>query len=313
VINAEYFQNDKLPASQRAGRDWIGHADNRPWGYSLAAPVGDGRLTDSRAPTAPTGSVPHHLFPRPWLMAQARASVHPRPTPPWPPGDGRDFVKTNNWVVFGHHFAAIAGPGPLVGPVLAAQFGYLPGMLWMLVGATLGGAVHDSVILCCPTRRRGKSLGQMVRDEAGPFAGGVALVSIVAIMTILLAVLALVVVKALAESSWGLFTIAATMPIALVMGFAMKGAGHSVKALVWISAFGELVPLERALAGLEAAPDGGTDACGPGSKTYFVGEDGDVSLHCRIAPADRAGAPRVLRVVVRWSHAEFIGFEWLRE
>ncbi|WP_414661133.1 carbon starvation CstA family protein [Horticoccus sp. 23ND18S-11] len=184
-----------------------------------------------------------------WLMAKVLTLDDLRATPAETHGDGRDFVKTNKWVVFGHHFAAIAGPGPLVGPVLAAQFGYLPGMLWMLVGATLGGAVHDSVILFCSTRRRGKSLGQMVRDEVGPFAGGVALVSIVAIMTILLAVLALVVVKALAESPWGLFTIAATMPIALVMGFAMKGAGHSGKALAWISAFGVIALLAAVWAG----------------------------------------------------------------
>src|ERR1044071_3261958 len=144
-----------------------------------------------------------------WLMANVLTLDDLRATPAEVNADGRDFVKTNKWGVCGHHFAAIAGPGPLVGPVLAAQFGYLPGLLWMLIGATLGGAVHDSVILFCSTRRRGKSLGQMVRDEVGPFAGGVALVSIVAIMTILLAVLALVVVKALAESPWGLFTLAA--------------------------------------------------------------------------------------------------------
>ncbi|MSU50095.1 MAG: carbon starvation protein A [Opitutus sp.] len=178
-----------------------------------------------------------------WLMANVLTLDDLRATPAETHGDGRDFVKTNKWVVFGHHFAAIAGPGPLVGPVLAAQFGYLPGMLWMLVGATLGGAVHDSVILFCSTRRRGKSLGQMVRDEVGPFAGAIALVSIVAIMTILLAVLALVVVKALAESPWGLFTIAATMPIAIVMGVAMKGSGHNGKALAWISAFGVIALL----------------------------------------------------------------------
>ncbi len=178
-----------------------------------------------------------------WLMAKVLTLDDLRATPAETHGDGRDFVKTNKWVVFGHHFAAIAGPGPLVGPVLAAQFGYLPGLLWMLVGATLGGAVHDSVILFCSTRRRGKSLGQMVRDEVGPFAGAVALVSIIAIMTILLAVLALVVVKALAESPWGLFTIAATMPIALVMGVAMKGSGHNSRALAWISGFGVLALL----------------------------------------------------------------------
>src|SRR5258706_10114758 len=100
-----------------------------------------------------------------WLMARVLTLDDLRATPAEVKGDGRDFVKTNKWVVFGHHFAAIAGPGPLVGPVLAAQFGYLPGMLWMLIGATLGGAVHDSVILFCSTRRRGKSLGRMVREE----------------------------------------------------------------------------------------------------------------------------------------------------
>ena len=172
------------------------------------------------------------------LMAKVLTLDDLRATPAEVRNDGRDFVKTNKWVVFGHHFAAIAGPGPLVGPVLAAQFGYLPGMLWMLIGATLGGAVHDSVILFCSTRRGGKSLGQMVRDEVGPFAGAVALVSIVAIMVILLAVLSLVVVKALAESPWGLFTIAMTMPIAVAMGLAMRSAGNNGRALAWISGFG---------------------------------------------------------------------------
>lgn len=173
-----------------------------------------------------------------WLMAKVLTLDDLRATPAEVRNDGRDFVKTNKWVVFGHHFAAIAGPGPLVGPVLAAQFGYLPGMLWMLIGATRGGAVHDSVILFCSTRRGGKSLGQMVRDEVGPFAGAVALVSIVAIMVILLAVLSLVVVKALAESPWGLFTIAMTMPIAVAMGLAMRSAGNNGRALAWISGFG---------------------------------------------------------------------------
>ncbi|MDO8540882.1 MAG: carbon starvation CstA family protein [Opitutaceae bacterium] len=178
-----------------------------------------------------------------WLMAKVLTLDDLRATPAQVHADGRDYVQTNKWVVFGHHFAAIAGPGPLVGPVLAAQFGYLPGLLWMLIGATLGGAVHDSVILFCSTRRRGKSLGQMVRDEVGPFAGTVALVSIIAIMIILLAVLSLVVVKALAESPWGLFTIAATMPIAIVMGLAMRGAGHNGRALGWITAFGVIALL----------------------------------------------------------------------
>jgi carbon starvation protein len=157
-----------------------------------------------------------------WLMAKVLTLDELRATPAVVHEDGRDFVKTNRWVVFGHHFAAIAGPGPLVGPVLAAQFGYLPGLLWILVGATLGGAVHDSIILFCSTRRRGKSLGQMIREEIGPFAGFLALISIVAIMIILLAVLGLVVVKALGESPWGLFTIAATVPIAVLMGCALR-------------------------------------------------------------------------------------------
>ncbi|MBP7481516.1 MAG: carbon starvation protein A [Lacunisphaera sp.] len=173
-----------------------------------------------------------------WLMAKVLTLDELRATPAKVNEDGKDFVQTNKWVVFGHHFAAIAGPGPLVGPVLAAQFGFLPGMLWMLVGATLGGAVHDSVILFCSVRRRGKSLAQMVREEVGPFAGLVALVSIIAIMIILLAVLALVVVNALAESPWGVFTIAATMPIAVIMGCAMRYGGASGKWLLATSVFG---------------------------------------------------------------------------
>src|SRR5471030_3308243 len=178
-----------------------------------------------------------------WLMAEVLTLDEQRATPAALHDDGKDFVKTNRWVVFGHHFAAIAGPGPLVGPVLAAQFGFLPGMLWILVGATLGGAVHDSVVLFCSVRRRGKSLGQMVREEVGPFAGFVALISIIPIMVILLAVLALVVVKALAESPWGLFTIAATMPIAVAMGLGMKTVGHHGRGLALVSALGVLALL----------------------------------------------------------------------
>jgi carbon starvation protein len=183
-----------------------------------------------------------------WLMAKVFTLDEMRATPAEQHSDGKDFVKTNKWVVFGHHFAAIAGPGPLVGPVLAAQFGYLPGMLWMLIGATLGGAVHDSMIMFCSVRRGGKSLGQMVRAEVGPFAGIVALISILGIMVILLAVLALVVVNALAESPWGLFTILATMPIAVVMGLAMRNTGHDSKKLIWISVAG-LVALLAAVWG----------------------------------------------------------------
>ncbi len=133
-------------------------------------------------------------------------------------------MPTNKWVVFGHHFAAIAGPGPLVGPVLAAQFGYLPGMLWLLVGATLGGGVHDAIVMFASIRRGGKSLGQMLKEEVNPVVGFVAMISVLAIMTILLlAVLGLVVVKALAESPWGLFAIAMTIPLAFIMG-----VGHTI-------------------------------------------------------------------------------------
>jgi carbon starvation protein len=132
--------------------------------------------------------------------------------------NGRDFVPTQRWVLYGHHFSAISGAGPLVGPTLAAQFGFLPGTLWLIVGVILGGAVQDFVILCASMRRDGKSLGQMAKEEINPLAGLAGMVAIFAIMIILLAVLALVVVNALRDSPWGLFTIAATIPIALGMG-----------------------------------------------------------------------------------------------
>jgi carbon starvation protein len=184
-----------------------------------------------------------------WLMADVLTVDEARATPSQTHSDGKDFVKTNRWVVFGHHFAAIAGPGPLVGPVLAAQFGYLPGCLWILIGAVFGGAVHDSIILFCSVRRRGKSLGQMVRDEVGPFAGLAALVSITAISVILLAVLALVVVNALAESPWGVFTIAATMPIAVAMGFTLRSGGSDKGRLAWVTAAGIAALLAAVWAG----------------------------------------------------------------
>jgi carbon starvation protein len=136
--------------------------------------------------------------------------------------DGRDYVPTNKWIVFGHHFAAIAGPGPLVGPTLAAQFGFLPGMLWILVGVALGGAVQDMVILCSSVRRNGKTLGQMAKEEIGPVAGFTALVAVLGIMLVLIAVLALVVVNALRHSPWGTVTIALTIPIAMLMGVYLR-------------------------------------------------------------------------------------------
>ena len=158
-----------------------------------------------------------------WIALRVLGLNNRRATPCEVRDDGKDFVCTNRFVLFGHHFAAIAGPGPLVGPVLAAQFGYLPGALWILIGVVLGGAVQDFVILFCSMRRNGKSLGEMVKDELNSGAGGqVAVLAILAILVILLAVLALVVVRALAESPWGVFTVGATVPIALFMGLYMR-------------------------------------------------------------------------------------------
>ncbi|MFT3900634.1 MAG: carbon starvation CstA family protein [Gordonia sp. (in: high G+C Gram-positive bacteria)] len=136
--------------------------------------------------------------------------------------NGTDYLPTDRRVLFGHHFAAIAGAGPLVGPVLAVQMGYLPGTIWIIVGAVFAGCVQDYLVLWIATRRRGRSLGQMIRDELGPVGGAAAIIAIVAIMTILIAVLALVVVKALGHSPWGVFSIAATIPIALFMGVYLR-------------------------------------------------------------------------------------------
>lgn len=145
-----------------------------------------------------------------------------RPTPAVVHNDGKDFVPTQKWVLFGHHFAAIAGAGPLVGPILAAQFGYLPGTLWIIVGVVLAGAVQDFVILCASMRRGGKSLGQMAKEEVSPLAGIVALTAILLIMMILIAVLAVVIVNALKESAWGSFTLLMTIPVAMFVGVYMR-------------------------------------------------------------------------------------------
>ncbi len=176
-----------------------------------------------------------------WLMARVLTIDTSRAPAAVTRADGKDFVPTPRWIVFGHHFAAIAGPGPLVGPVLAAQFGYLPGTLWILVGATLGGGVHDAVVLFASMRRDGKSLGQMLKEEVHPFIGFVAMVSLLAIMTILLAVLGLVVVKALAESPWGLFTIAATIPLAMMMGVLLKSGTMRVTGVSVLGVVGLLL------------------------------------------------------------------------
>jgi len=157
-----------------------------------------------------------------FLAAKVFALDPTRATPAERFSDGRDFVPTNRWIVFGHHFAAIAGPGPLIGPTLAAQFGYLPGTLWILIGAVLGGCVQDFVALFCSIRRDGRSLGQMARDELGPVGGAVALIGVMAIMIILIAVLGLVVVNAMRHSPWATSTVAATIPIAVMIGLFMR-------------------------------------------------------------------------------------------
>ncbi|MEJ4044364.1 carbon starvation CstA family protein [Erwinia sp. SLM-02] len=145
-----------------------------------------------------------------------------RMTPAERKNDGLDYVPTNKWVLFGHHFAAIAGAGPLVGPILAAQMGFLPGTLWILIGVMLAGAVQDFLILFISTRRDGRSLGEMARQELGAFAGVITMLGALGVMIIILSALALVVVKALTNSPWGMFSIAATLPIALFMGIYMR-------------------------------------------------------------------------------------------
>src|SRR5689334_1869176 len=153
------------------------------------------------------------------FIAEKALGVNPaRPTPAHVRNDGLDYVPTNRYVVFGHHFAAIAGAGPLVGPVLAAQMGYLPGTLWILAGVVFAGAVQDMTVLFMSTRRDARSLGDIIRGEMGPAAGSIAGIGVMLICVIILAVLALVVVNALAHSPWGTFAVACTIPIALLMG-----------------------------------------------------------------------------------------------
>src|SRR5215208_4786487 len=157
-----------------------------------------------------------------WIAVKVLSLDKTRATPAERFDNGWDFMPTNKWIVFGHHFAAVAGPGPLIGPTLAAQFGYLPGTLWILIGAVLGGCVQDMVIMWCSVRRDGKSLGQMARDELGPIGGAAALIGTLLIMIILIAVLGLVVVNAMKDSPWGTATVAGTIPIAVLIGVYMR-------------------------------------------------------------------------------------------
>src|SRR5882724_13536345 len=157
-----------------------------------------------------------------WIAARVLSVDASRATPAERLNNGRDFVPTHRAIVFGHHFAAIAGPGPLIGPTLAAQFGYLPGTLWILIGSVLGGCVQDMVVLSLSARRDGRSLGKMARDELGPIGGSAALFGTLAIMIILIAVLGLVVVNAMKHSPWATSTVFATIPIAVLVGLYMR-------------------------------------------------------------------------------------------
>ncbi len=158
-----------------------------------------------------------------WICARVLTLDETRATPAERFNNGRDFVPTNRWVTFGHHFAAIAGPGPLIGPTLAMQFGYLPGTLWILAGSVLGGCVQDMIILFCSTRRDGRSLGQMARDELGLIGGWAAMVGAMLIMVILIAVLGLVIVNAMKHSPWATSTVLGTIPVAMLVGIYMRG------------------------------------------------------------------------------------------
>src|SRR5919206_2381077 len=156
-----------------------------------------------------------------FIAAKVLALDDSRPVPSKTMYDGHNYYPTNKWVLFGHHFAAISGAGPLVGPVLAAQFGFLPGLLWLVIGVCLGGAVHDFVILAASVRRKGKSLAEIARSEISPVSGVIAMIAILFIVIVALAGLGLVVVNALAESPWGTFTVGFTIPLALLMGLYM--------------------------------------------------------------------------------------------
>src|SRR5277367_3811655 len=157
-----------------------------------------------------------------FVAAKILALDDTRATPAERHDDGRDFVPTNKWILFGHHFAAIAGPGPLVGPTLAAQFGYLPGTLWLIAGAVFAGCIQDFIILFCSIRRDGKSLGEMAREEVSRRGGFIAQIAVLAIMVILLGVVALVIVNALKSSPWATFTLAMTIPIAMLLGLYLR-------------------------------------------------------------------------------------------
>jgi carbon starvation protein len=161
-----------------------------------------------------------------FMVAKVLKLDDSKPTPAHELNDGKDYVPTNKWVTFGHHFAAIAAAGPLVGPILAAQFGYLPGLLWLLIGAVIGGAVHDAVVLFASMRKKGKSLSEVAKDELGPVAGFCTGLAMLFIITITMAGLSMVVLHALEHNPWGTFSVGITIPIAMFVGIAYKKTGN---------------------------------------------------------------------------------------
>ena len=217
--------------------------------------------------------------------------------------DGRDFVVTNKWVVFGQHFAAIAGPGPLVGPILAAQFGYLPGTLWIVIGGVLGGAVQDFVTLFCSVRRDGKSLGQMAKEEIGAAAGFTSMFAVLCILVILLAAVALVVVNALKSSPWGLFTVSMTIPIAVLMGIYVRylRPGRVLETSIIGFLAGVRVGAGRALHRGFAYHRAAVYVCRAGARSH-----GDRLRFRRFRPARMAAAgPARLHLDLRQARSDF--------
>src|SRR5580698_4282945 len=195
-----------------------------------------------------------------FLAAKALALDDRRTTPAQLYADGHNYVASPRWVLFGHHFAAIAGAGPLVGPTLAAQFGFVPGMLWLLVGAVLAGCVQDFTVLVASVRHRGRSLADIARTEISPFAGLVTMIAVLFILLVSLAGLGIVVVNALANSPWGVFTIGATVPIALIMGVWMFKSHSGRIAVKGPSAFGVVLLLAAVVGGHAFAQSGAAAA-----------------------------------------------------
>ena len=191
-----------------------------------------------------------------FIAAKALALDDRRTTPAHTFEDGHNYVPSPKWVLFGHHFAAIAGAGPLVGPTLAAQFGFAPGFLWLLIGAVLAGCVQDFTVLVASMRHRGRSLADIARTEISPFAGLVAMIAVLFILLVTLAGLGIVVVNALANSPWGVFTIGMTIPIALVMGVWMfKSRCRARSTITGPSAFGVVLLIAAVIGGHWFAPD----------------------------------------------------------